>query len=218
MEGYLFFYLAVLSRYSLIFNGILYFYLIVHYLLSGRKIPRIIFLSFAVLTLVFAGLLSTYNSLRFGNILETGLRYQQGDPRFHTILKRNQLFSPSYIWHNVYYYFLNIVNFSPAGNPVVIDLEGNSVFSVYPALLLLPVLFYNRNYLNRKQLLFLAAASAVVVFSTIFLMFFFAAGWEQFGNRYFFDLVPILFLLLIFILEYVPFSIQLAILLFGMFV
>jgi len=213
-----FFYLAVLSRYSLIFNGILYIYLLVHYRLSGRKAPLKIFWSFGILTLAFAGLLGTYNALRFGNVLEVGQRYQQGAPRFDAILKSNRILSLSYVWHNVYYYFLNIVHFRPTSRPVVIDAEGNSVFSVYPALLLLPVLFYTRKYVNRKRLLFLGVGSVIVVISTIFLMLYFATGWVQLGNRYFFDVMPILFLMLIFILEYVPRSIQLALLLFGMFV
>ncbi len=213
-----FFYLAVLSRYSLIFNGILYLYLLAHYRLSGRKAPLAMFWSFGILTLAFAGLLGTYNYLRFGNLLEVGQRYQLGAHRFDAILKSNRILSLSYAWHNIYYYFLNIVHFTPTARPVVIDVEGNSVFSVYPALLLLPVLFYNRKYVNKKRLLFLLTAGAVVIISIIFLMLYFATGWVQFGNRYFFDVVPMLFLLLIFILEYVPYSVQLAILLFGIFV
>lgn len=213
-----FFYLAVLSRYSLIFNGILYFYLLIHYRLLDRKAPLKLFVSFGVLTLAFIGVLGTYNYLRFGNPLDVGQTYQQGAHRYDSALQSGHYLSLSYVWHNVYYYFLNIVHFQQTHRPVVIDVEGNSVFSVYPALLLLPVLFYCRKYVNKKRLLFLGAAGLIVGLNVIFLMLYFATGWVQFGNRYFFDVVPMLFLTLIFILEYIPNSIQLAILLFGIFV
>jgi hypothetical protein len=213
-----FFYLAVLSRYSLIFNGILYFYLLIHYRLLDRKAPLKLFVSFGVLTLAFIGVLGGYNYLRFGNPLDVGQTYQQGNHRYDSALQSGHYLSLSYVWHNIYYYFLNIVHFQPTHRPVIIDVEGNSVFSVYPALLLLPVLFYCRKYVNKKRLLFLAAAGLIVGLNVIFLMLYFATGWVQFGNRYFFDVVPMLFLALIFILEYIPNSVQLAILLFGIFV
>jgi hypothetical protein len=213
-----FFWLAFLSRYSLIFNGILFLFIIVHYRLADRKVPLQLFVSFGVLTLAFVGLGCLYNYLRFGNPLDVGQTYQQGAHRYDSALQSGHYLSLSYVWHNVYYYFLNIVHFQPTHRPVVIDVEGNSVFSVYPALLLLPVLFYCRKYVNKKRLIFLGMAAAVVVLCIILLMLYFATGWVQFGSRYFFDVIPLLFLSLIFILEYIPNSIQLAILLFGIFV
>jgi len=213
-----FFWLAFLSRYSLLFNGILYLYVIVHYRLSDRKVPVKLFWSFGILTLAFGGLGCIYNYLRFGNFLDVGQTYQQGAHRYDAALNSGHYLSLSYVWHNIYYYFLNIVHFQPTHRPVVIDTEGNSVFSVYPALLLLPVLFYCRSYADKKRLIFLGAVAAIVALCVIFLMLYFATGWVQFGSRYFFDVIPILFLVLMFILEYVPNSVLLALLLFGIFV
>lgn len=213
-----FFWLAFLSRYSLVFNGILFLYMIVHFRLTDRKVPLQFFVSFGVLTLTFVGLGCLYNYLRFGSPLDVGQTYQQGAHRYDAALQSGHYLSLSYVWHNIYYYFLNIVHFQPTHRPVVIDKEGNSVFSVYPALLLLPVLFYCRKYVNKKRLIFLGMAAAVVALCIILLMLYFATGWVQFGSRYFFDVIPLLFLSLMFILEYVPNSVQMALLLFGIFV
>ncbi|MGB8346017.1 MAG: hypothetical protein WCD86_14115 [Ktedonobacteraceae bacterium] len=213
-----FFWLAFLSRYSLVFNGILFFFVIAHFRLADRKVPLQLFVSFGVLTLAFVGLGCLYNYARFGNILDVGQTYQQGAHRYDSALQSGHYLSLSYVWHNVYYYFLNIVHFQPTHRPVVVDKEGNSVFSVYPALLLSPMLFYCRQYVSKKRLIFLGLAAAVVALCIILLMLYFATGWVQFGSRYFFDVIPLLFLSLMFILEYVPNSVQLAILLFGIFI
>jgi hypothetical protein len=184
----------------------------------NKKIPKKLFLMLISSTIVFACINGIYNYFRFNNFLEFGQKYQQGAGRFDEILKKYKVLSLSYTWHNIYYYFLNIIHFTPDKRPVVIDTEGNSIFSVYPALLLLPLLFYNRKYQNKKILYFLGISTVMIVISISFLMLYFATGWVQFGNRYFFDLIPILFLLLIFILNYIPKSIQLFILAFGIFV
>src|SRR6266849_4909568 len=150
-----FFYLAFLSRYTLLFHGILFLYLFIHYKSSARAIPRKNIWSFVLLSLTFGSLGALYNYLKFHNILETGELFQVGSPRYAAILKSNEILSFQYVFHNVCYYFLNIISFSPSRHPVIINTEGNSVFSVYPALLLLPVLFYSRKYLDKKRLLFL---------------------------------------------------------------
>jgi len=213
-----FFYLAFLSRYTLLFHGILFLYLFIHYKSSTRAIPRKNIWSFALLSLTFGSLGALYNYLKFHNILETGELFQVGSPRYAAILKSNEILSFQYVFHNVYYYFLNVITFSPTRYPVIINIEGNSVFSVYPALLLLPVLFYNRKYLDKKRLLFLLVAGITIGLNIFFLMLYCATGSKQLGARYFFDVVPLLFLLLIFILRYVPTSIQMMLLLYGIFV
>jgi hypothetical protein len=214
-----FFYLAFLSRYTLLFHSILFIYLIIHYKSSPRRaIPRKIIWSFALLTLAFGSLGASYNYLKFHNILETGERFAATTWRYVAILKHNQILSFNYVAHNFYYYFLNSVSFSPTKHPVIINAEGNSIFSVYPALLLIPVLFYNRKYIDKKRLSFLLVAATVIILMLSFLMFYFATGFVQFGNRYVFDFLPLAFLLLTFILQYIPPSIQIALLLYGIFV
>ena len=212
-----FFYLACLSRYSLLFNGLLFLYIFFHYKLLGKSVPSQIVWSFGFLTCAFVGLGVLYNYLKFHSILETGQRYQVGSVRYDAILKSNRVLSLSYVPHNIYYYFLNPIRFSLTSRPVVIDVEGNSVFLVYPALLLLPGLLIKKLE-DRKKRLFLLMAGGVIGLSVVFLVLYFATGWIQFGNRYFFDIVPLLLLLLIFILNYIPRSLQLLLLCYGIFV
>ncbi len=213
-----FFCLACLSRYSLIFQGLLFGYVFLHYKTTGQNLPRQVIWSFVCILLTFASLGLFYNYLKFQNILETGLRFQVGSGRYAQILKSNTILSFHYVLYNVYYYFLNIVHFSYSSKPVVIDREGNSVFSVYPALLLLPMLYYARKEREKKQWLFLIVSGVIISLSVVFLMLYFSTGWEQFGNRYFFDVIPLLFLLLIFVLPYVPIPVLLILLYYGFFV
>jgi hypothetical protein len=60
-----FFYLAFLSRYTLLFHGILFIYLFIHYKSSSRVIPRKFVWSFSLLTLAFGSLGVCYNYLKF---------------------------------------------------------------------------------------------------------------------------------------------------------
>src|SRR5205807_3875406 len=130
-------------------------------------------------------------------------------PRFAVVTQSNEILSPRYVLYNMYYCFFNVMHFSLHDSLLVrIDDEGNSVLSVYPALLLLPVLFYTRTYINKKRLLFLLLAGIVIGLNILMLMFYFATGWRQLGYRYFFDILPLLFLLLIFILPAIPMFIQ----------
>ena len=50
------------------------------------------------------------------------------------------------------------------------------------------------------------------------LMLYLASGYFQFGYRYFFDVLSLLFLLLMFILPSIPMFIQMGLLAYGMFV
>jgi hypothetical protein len=118
----------------------------------------------------------------------------------------------------VYYCFLNLVHFSPQGFWVVVDPYGNSVFSVYPALLLVPVLFCKKKDTHKKRKSFVAIAGSAIGLNLLGLMLYLASGYSQFGYRYFFDVLPLLFLLLIFILPSIPMLIQMGLLAYGIFV
>ena len=132
--------------------------------------------------------------------------------------KAIEILSPRFFLHNAYYCFLNMVHFSPDGLSVVIDQEGNSVFSIYSALLLLPVLFCTRKYVDKKRVSFLLLAGIVIGLNLLFLMLYQATGNAQFGYRYFFDVIPLIFLLLMFILPSIPMFIQMGLLGYGIFV
>ena len=199
-----FFCLACLSRYTFVFHGILFLYMFVHGKRSGRAISAKIILLLALIMLAFISLEALYNFMRFHNVLETGLRFQVGAPRFAAIMKSNHILSVRYVLHNVYYCFVNVIRFSPSGPPIVIDPEGNNIFSVYPALLLLPGLLYTKKYANKKKISFLLLSAFMIVLNILMIMLYFATGWIQFGYRYFFDVIPLLFLLLAFILPFIP--------------
>jgi hypothetical protein len=155
--------------------------------------------------------------VRFHHLLETGQQFQQGDID-SAILKTNHLLSPRYSLQNIYYCFLNLVHFSPVGLFIGIDLYGNSVFSVYPALLLIPVLFCKRKDGDKKRMSFLPLAGIAIGMNILALMLYLASGYAQFGYRYFFDVLPLLFLLLLFILPSIPMLIQMGLLAYGIFV
>ncbi|HEY4034444.1 MAG TPA: hypothetical protein VGL94_10830 [Ktedonobacteraceae bacterium] len=184
----------------------------------SRALPAKFIWPPALLTFAFASLGALYNYLKFHDILETGERFVVGASRYAPIDKNAPILSIQYVLRNIYYCFLNTVHFSSAHQLVFLDPDGNSVFLVYPALLLLPVLFCNRKYLDKKRLLFLITAGTVIVLNLSLVMLYFATGWLQFGYRYFFDALPLLFLLLIFILQYIPFSIQMVLLTWGILV
>jgi hypothetical protein len=156
-----------------------------------------------------------YNYLKFHNILETGERFVTGAARYATIDQNAPTLSIQYVLRNMYYCFFSTVHFSSAHQLIFFNPDGNSVFLVYPALLLVPVLLCNRRYRNSKRCLFLTTAGSVIVLNLALVMCYFATGWTQFGYRYFFDVIPLLFLLLIFILRSVPLSIQMALLTCG---
>jgi hypothetical protein len=214
----IFFCLACLSRSSLLFNGILFIYLFIHYKNLGRAISAKIIWFPALLTLAFASLGALYNYLKFHNILETGERFVIGASRYAPINKNAPILSIQYVLRNMYYCFLNTVHFSSVHQLIFLDPDGNSVFLVYPVLLLLPALFCIRKYIDKKRLLFLIIAGTVIVLNISLVMLYFATGWQQFGYRYFFDVIPLLFLLPIFILQYIPFSIQMVLLTWGIVV
>ncbi|HEX3642827.1 MAG TPA: hypothetical protein VHV10_16200, partial [Ktedonobacteraceae bacterium] len=126
--------------------------------------------------------------------------------------------SPRFFLHNVYYCFINSIKFSNHENPITIDVEGNSVFFVYTFLLLLPVLFYTRKYADRKRMPFLLLAGIVIGLNLLVLMLYQSTASPQFGYRYFFDVLPLAFLLLMFILPSIPILIQMGLLVYGIFV
>jgi hypothetical protein len=214
-----FFWLACLSRYVLLFNGILFIYLFWYSNRSGRVLPTRIMLSLVLLTLAFVSLEALYNFLRFHNVLETGLRLHIGAAHYNAIMKSNHILSVQYMPRNFYYCFINVIRFSFDELPFFVDHNGNSIFSVYPALLLFPaLLFAMRKEVEKKKRSFFLCAGGVICLGVLLLLLYFATGWNQFGYRYFFDVIPLVFLLLIFILPSIPISIQMVLLGYGLFV
>jgi len=210
-----FFCLACLTRYSLLFQGLLLAYLFWDKNRTGKKWSLRLLVGIAITVLLFIGLGACYNYLKFQNILEVGQRFQQGAPRYDAVIKSGHSLSPKYFWYNIYYYFLNPLSFSLSKHILRIDAEGNSVLLVYPSLLLLAILFFKFKQFDAKKRVFVLTVSVAALITVVFLMLYFATGWRQFGNRYFFDAFPLFFLLLVFVMPYVAKPVQLALVIWG---
>jgi hypothetical protein len=210
-----FFCLTCLTRYSLIFHGLLLIYLFWDSRMTAQKISLRLLAWVGATVLFFVCLGALYNYLKFQNILEVGQRFQQGSMRYDAIIKSGNSLSFTYLWHNIYYYFLNPVYFSLSKHVLRIDHEGNSVLMVYPALLLAPVLFFKFKQFDARQRFFVLTAGAAALITVVFLMLYFATGWVQFGNRYFLDAFPLFFLLLVFVMPYIPKPVQLLLIIWG---
>ena len=210
-----FFCLACLTRYSLLFNGLLLVYLFWDSKATGKKIGLRLFIAVGLTLLFFVCLAAFYNYMRFQNILEVGQRFQQGNKRYSAALKSGIILSFKYFWYNIYYYFLNPIYFSLSKHILRINSEGNSVLMVYPSLLLVPVLFFKFKRFDAKKRFFAVTVAVAALITVTFLMLYFATGWVQFGNRYFFDAFPLFFLLLVLVIQYIPKPVQLLLLILG---
>ncbi|SRR6266487_3198624 len=210
-----FFCLACLTRYSLLFNGLLLAYLFWDSKITGKKITLRLLVSVSLTGLFFVCLGAFYNYLKFQNILEVGQRFQQGSERYAAILKSGKILSFNYFWYNFYYYFLNPISFSLRKYMLRIDVEGNSVLMVYPSLLLVSVLFFKFKRFDAKKRFFVLTVAVAALITLTFLMLYFATGRVQFGNRYFFDAFPLFFLLLVLVMPYIPKPVQLVLMIWG---
>jgi len=137
----LFFNLAWITRYTLIFSGFLFLYPLYLSLKKHKKVPIVPMIIIGSVTMLFVCLLFVYNFAKFNNPFETGLRFHNGSPRFASIISDHDFFSPRYIPYNATYYFFRLPTFSHRFPFLQFDLEGNSIFIMYPAILFLLMLF-----------------------------------------------------------------------------
>lgn len=226
----LFFNLAWLSRYGIAWYSILFIYIFLYFKNDAILFKRIISI-FSIITAVFVLLFFTYNFMRFGNIFNTGIKYLVVDTNIkrdefekeeaHRVWKltvEDRKFSASYIPQNIYYYFLNPIRFSLEKPYILIDKMGNGIFFVYPILF---SLFFIRKKLfsqverNRNLLFIFFLISGIHLF---ILLIYGATGWPQFGSRYVFEIIPLLFLLVLFCINSVPIWMQYTLMLFGIFI
>lgn len=212
----LFFNLAWFSRYVILFNGIMFLFPF-FVLKSNKKLKEQVFLVLTCITAFFFIIFFSYNYAKFHNPFETGLRYHKGNIRYHAAIEKDMLFSPIYVPHNMYYFFLNIPRFSLHRPYVLPDKEGNSIFFIYPCIVLL--FYIPKKILSQKDTNVFLQLVGIVIFATFsFLLFYFATGWVQFGMRYFLDIVPLIYVSLIFVIEDVPLLITVPMLLYGIFI
>lgn len=182
--------LAFWGRYQLIL------YIPFHFLtlISKKRLSRKILFTSFVLVLLNLILFFIYNYSRFGNIFETGWRYQNYSPRFGENIKRYGMVNFRYILQNVYYFLVNPVGLSskfPFINP---DPSGNSIFNTSPLFLLILIGFFKK--LHNLKYYFIILGSCVIVILSSLLTYY--TGWFQFGYRYSLDIMPLLIFALCF--------------------
>lgn len=212
----IFFNLSWLSRYTLVF-----YFLILLYGLSQLKKYRQVFkkslIQLIFISLFFVFIFLIYNYLRFDNIFDVGFRYQVGSKRYLGLAKKWGFSSLHYLRHNIYFYFVNPLKFFKGSVLRVLDLEGNSILIVYPALWLLLGLFKEKNY-SSKSIAFIKLSILIVLLTLARLLLNYGTGYVQFGNRYFLDVIPLLYLLLIFAINQISRKIKLFVLILGIFI
>ena len=174
----------------------------------------------AGMTLIFIIVFCTYNFFRFNDPLETGHRHVQGAARYDLAVKENKIFSLENIPHNISIEFLKPVQISiqevkPYLLSVDPDIEGNSIFSVYPLILFAFYIFNKRNRLNKKFLFFATNAIIVIGFSIFLILSFLGTGWTQFGARYYFDVIPLIYLLVLSVLDRIPKPLVIFVVIYG---
>jgi hypothetical protein len=210
-----------LARFPLILNGILFIIPLMQIVLNRehRLFKRCLILAVSIICF-FIFMLGMYNYFRFNNVFETGIRYQQGGARYEPITKTGKLLSLENIPHNINVYFLNHVSLfvqekEPYSLSIKPDIEGNSIFSVYPLLLLIFCIFQRKFFSNKKLAVFISISFVVICLNMLFLLLYMATGYTQFGMRYFFDMIPLLYLLILCVLDHLPKVFIFAIVIYG---
>lgn len=216
--GVVFFTLAWLSRYTLVFYGLLFLYPFYLFYKAGGKVLLCKAVGiFVGITVIFGSLFGLYNYHRFGDPFETGFRYQVGKERSNKALREGKVYSIDYMPHNITHYFLNHAALTLEKKPFFsnLTLEGNSIFSVYPAVLLFFFLFQKKYFQKKTHMFFIVSAVTIIVGTLTYFSVFFASGWDQLGNRFFFDLIPLVFVLLLFVLKEIPVVVKAVLLGYG---
>lgn len=212
----IFFSLAWLSRYTLVFYGMLLIYPILLIYKNKIYFHKILKLSVGILGFSVAIFLS-YNFARFNNPIETGYKYQIGNERYNETFQKNNIFSLKNIPHNFSVYFLTPA-FIYLQKPFIwYSDEGNSIFSVYP--LTLYLFFLSKPLKFKNNIKYFLILSFLVLFLNIFiLMVNLGTGWVQFGLRYVMDIIPLLFILSLFFIKLIPKQLQYFILIYGILI
>jgi hypothetical protein len=201
----IFFNLAWFSRATMVFYGAFFLYIIfMVWRLKDIELLKKSLAIIAVPTFIFITMFLAYNNLRFNNPFETGLSYHDVNPRYEEFIAQKKVFSTDYIPHNVTQYFLDPALIISEKPYVKINLDGNSIFTVYPVFLL-SVLLFRKKFLKDKIIAkFLGVSFVVVLMNLSLLMLYFATGWTQIGSRYILDIVPLVFLITLFAVKDLP--------------
>jgi hypothetical protein len=138
-----------------------------------------------------------YNYARFGNAFDNGYSRALVGPQFQSYLRDHWgLFSPHFILNNLYYYFLKMPQPVLLWNNILvapyfkIEPMGLSFFLVAPVFVYLYRADYGRGQVRAWALAALAIMMSLLMYSN--------PGYFQFGPRYMIDLLPLMFVLLLY--------------------
>lgn len=197
--------LTLLTRYTAILNG-LFFALFIFFNQPEhwkKKFWQIFWLSLPVICAGF--LILGYNYLRFNNLMETG--YQITQPYAESLsMHRSGFFSLYYIPTNFYYYFLESfypVYADPINAPAVYHLKfpyisGNG-FGAISFFLISPIFIYlYQAKLKIKEVKYALITAGAITFV---LLSYYYNGYLQLGPRYLNDVLPLLFLSLLYVFQ-----------------
>jgi hypothetical protein len=167
---------------------------------SIASLLKLVFPFFIMLSIFF-----TYNYVRFGEILETGVNYH----KFHSYFEyRYQLaggwFSLINVPYNLWYMTLEIPRLTREGSftsvhriRLVANPEGNSIFFLTPPLLavFLALPWKEKNQARRRMMVALWSGVLLTLIPILMLT---GTGWYQFGYRYILDVTaPVLLLIVL---------------------
>lgn len=181
--------------------GFFGFYIVYALIMDIRvgKRTLIQLLQFIIPIIISLGLLSWFNWARFGNFFDTGYFTNNIGPEGEA-LRQFGLFSLRHIFTNIYWYFLSSVEGVTNGTAHLVfpyiryNLWGLSFFIVSPIFLYtISTLRNNSTYL--RGLWCIAGLTLTV------LLLYYTTGWYTFGPRYMADLLPILYILLLYVLK-----------------
>ena len=195
--------LAVDARMTFVAVGPLLLFAIVDAWRRDRAIGAKAFAASTTIGLLGLGAWTSYNYVRFGNVLETGYTYMHHAERFREAVKAGTLWSLKYVPHN-WEYYIRHWPFSRRLKHFEFDVEGNSILVLYPwTLLALALPFVWRRISPAAKPLF-AVTLLVALIQFTSEMTFYSTGWTQVGARYFLDSVPVLFVLLLPVIDRTP--------------
>lgn len=224
----LFINLAWLSRFGMAFYLLFFGYAII-LLRKKTAIVKKILITVIPITAISLCVFFSYNYVRFGSIFDVGTRYMVTDINIATtpsdlaemillnvLHREGNQYSLANIPRGIHYYFLNPVKFSTNQPYIITDSMGNGIFFIYPILCLLFGLFLKNSVkLDKKNKYFLFVVSAISALYMANLLIYIGTGYHQVGNRYIFDIFPLLLLAILYCIERISPYISWSLLLYG---
>jgi hypothetical protein len=184
---------ALATRNALLFNGIWLAYYLLRRDWETPWRERLVRVTLALGPVIVAiALLGWYDWARFGNPLETGLRWHNPSEFFRADFDRYGVFNLHYLKTNLYYQFWAYPVFAPRAEEPLLDPQwlGGGLFWMTPTFLAALWAVARR---WRDPLIWTLVLSAIVVYIPIGLLM--GTGWVTYGPRYLLDLLlPILVL------------------------